>query len=179
MKRRVKCGAGGRRASVCGKRGARTGKEAEIRGREAPRVRRAEDARFCVSPAQACKDRSPAPASSGAARLLPPSPASRGQTNGRNGGWGERGAGRGGARGLRAGAARRPARLFRCHCRRRCRRRAFRSAEGSGLRSLLLPPRLRLPVGPVSRCRWEPVSSPALSTVRSSGSLRVRPPPRL
>lgn len=87
---------------------------------------------------------------------------------------GRGGAGRGGARGLRAGAARRPARPFR-----RRRRRACRSAEGPGLRSLLLPPRLPLPVGPISRCRWDPVSSRAPSTVRSSGSLRARPQPRL
>lgn len=83
---------------MCGKHGARTGKEAEIRGREAPRVGMAEDARSCVPPAQACKDGSPAPASSGAARLLPPSPASRGQANGRDGMGGARGGAGWGAR---------------------------------------------------------------------------------
>lgn len=60
-------------------------------------------------------------------------------------------AGRGGAHGLRAGAARRPAPPFR-----RCCRRACHSAEGRGLLSLLLLPRLPLPVGRVCHCRWDP-----------------------
>nr|XP_012608852.1 obg-like ATPase 1 isoform X1 [Microcebus murinus] len=82
--------------------------------------------------------------------------------------------GRGGARGLRAGAAQRPARPFR----RRRRRRACCSGEGPGLRSLLLPPRLRLPAGPVSRCRWDPVSSPTPSTMPpKKGGDGIKPPP--
>lgn len=84
-------------------------------------------------------------------------------------------AGRGGTHGLRAGAARRPARPFR-RCRRR---RACRSADGPGLRSLLLPPRLRLPAGPFSSCCWDPVSSLRPSTVRPSGSPEARSLPGL
>lgn len=93
------------------------------------------------------------------------------------GGAGERaGRGRaGGALGLRAGAARFPARPFRRRRRRR-RRRACGLVEGLGLRSLLLPPRLLLPVGPVSHCRWDRVSPSSPSTVRPSGRLQARSP---
>ena len=87
---------------------------------------------------------------------------------------GRGGARRGGARGLRAGAARRPARPFR-----RRRRRACCSAEGPGLRSLLLPPRLPLPVGPISRCRWDPrvIARPEHGEVLREPA--GAPPPRL
>lgn len=85
-------------------------------------------------------------------RVGPPTllPLSALRANGRGGR--ARGAGR--ARARRAGAARRPARPL------RCRRRACSSAEGPGLRSLLLLPRLPLPAGLVSRCRWDPRHRP-------------------
>lgn len=149
---RLTLGRAGRRGSVCGKRGAYTGKEAEIRIEKFYVLRR----RKTHGPDVAGPDSGSGSSSGSRSRqllrradtpnLLPP-PAD--QANGQD--ERVRGAGRGGARGLRAGAARRPAPPFR-----RCCRRACHSAEGRGLLSLLLPPRLPLPVGRVCHCHWDP-----------------------
>lgn len=186
---RVICGAAGQRESACGNAGRAPGGKRRP-GAEKLHVRRgrktgtpgasAGEGGTCVCKLRRQSDwlwlRHP----------LPPAPAPRDSSHPAPASWlvgpmdgGGGSEGRGGARGLRAGAARRPARPFRRRHHHRRRRRACCLAEGPGLCFLLLPPRLPLPAGSVCRCRWDPVSSPAPSTVSPSGSPRARSPPSL